>query len=219
MTAPVALALAIPSDLNNRLRLLRQNLINLKLDPTIALDAYAAVSSPKTELLILSDPHSPVGRWANIFQNTLAESINDPIHLGEIFSLPVEELFPELYDNPSLTEAEREKISQSLIREKLSLEKALAHNSTNSQKFYEQICVGECPGRPCEAILKMAPVSEEVSIASDGKLYSFTLNDLIEILSTNGNNPYTGKPFSTETLQKLSHRYKVEIKLYRRSLA
>lgn len=195
-----------------------------KLESGIAADNYYHTLA---KLLIFLNKNDPIGQHAAFFQNKVVQGVYTP---ERVLELDLQEILPEVFLNPQVSEAERDALSK-------AVEKAISDKSASlEEEIHTEIEYMKDPSKkrakksaPAVAppkIEKVMPVKEMCDNASwdikavniiickdGGKFYCLNIEKIIKELGTKGSatNYLTGKPLGEDVKSNLLKRYSNQI--------
>lgn len=163
--------------------------------------------------LIYMNKCSKIGKFAMVFQYQLLEytNNNDLENLRLLFENP---FTPEYDDNPLLNSVETEAINKQILLEKMALNNYFDNQQNNVPygSCLNDVCLFINPNN--EMVENLEDYNVWVAQKGDNTIssYCFKLPNLLNIVYTNGINPYTGTHFQPQTIATLHERYSTQLK-------
>ena len=183
--------------------------------------------------LTLLNRNTRSGRFALIY-NDLVYNTVEKRKEKEFAKLLLNPEFPEIFDNKSLTEEERENLKTILKYEMTAINLLLKRQESSKKiELIPSTLYNECflqvslmyQQEEDPELLKYSSfespnfttLAEHNENTDTYHMYSYDLLDLIVLVTFKENNVYTGKPFSEQNLENINSKYAAEIKMVRRS--
>lgn len=181
--------------------------------------------------LVLANRKSHVGRFAIVFNRRLYKAVAKKSG-SAFFEVLRTAPFPELDDNPNLSDDEKAAIKGSLKEEMLSLnlmlEAALRDSTVTSlidsemhKKCRDNVCIATGgDSRFAYGPTKITCLVSEPCVelqCCTAAVYSFNTLTLVSLLAFKKANPYTEAPFDPKLLESLQKTYSVEIRMVKRA--